>query len=60
MAATNLTYAWTSPVGGRLADRYGVAATFAVGAIVQLLMIGLLFLVDPKKAEPSFRKKSAR
>jgi PAT family beta-lactamase induction signal transducer AmpG len=57
MAAVNLTYAWSSPVGGRIADRYGPTATFAVGAVLQITMIGLLFLVDPKKAEERFRKK---
>jgi predicted MFS family arabinose efflux permease len=57
MAATNLTYALTSPIGGRIADRYGSKATFVVGAVVQLVTIGLLFVVDPKKAEVRFRKK---
>lgn len=59
MAATNLTYSWTSPVGGRLVDRYGAPTTFAVAAAVQLLAIGLLFFVDPRKAEARFRPAEA-
>lgn len=55
MAATNLTYSWTSPVGGRLVDSYGAPTTFAVAAAVQILAIGLLFFVDPRKAEARFR-----
>jgi PAT family beta-lactamase induction signal transducer AmpG len=55
MAATNLTYAWTQPLGGRIADRFGAPATFAVAAVAQIAAIGLLLLVDPRKAEARFR-----
>lgn len=55
MAATNLTYAWTSPVGGRLADRFGAPTAFAIAACAQLATITLLFFVDPRKAEERFR-----
>lgn len=55
MAATNLTYSWTHPVGGRLADGLGVQTTFLIASAVQLLSILLLPLVDPKLAEHRFR-----
>ncbi len=55
MAATNLTYAWTSPTGGWLADHHGLVVAFGVAAVVQLLAIGLLPLCDPKVAERRFR-----
>lgn len=58
MAATNLTYSWTAYAGGVIADRFGVPATFAVGAIIQIVTIGLLPLCDPRKAEARFRRAS--
>lgn len=55
MAATNLTYTWTSYVGGAIADRWGIAATFAVAALAQLAAIALLPFCDPRQAEARFR-----
>jgi PAT family beta-lactamase induction signal transducer AmpG len=55
MAATNLTYSWTSPAGGWLADHWGVVTAFAIAAVIQLLMIGILPLCDPRVAERRFR-----
>lgn len=60
MAATNLTYSFTSSAGGWLADRYGVAVTFGVAAVVQLVSIALLPLCDPAVAEERFRKRDGR
>lgn len=56
MATTNLTYSWTSPAGGYLADRYGVVAAFGVAAALQVISIGLLPLCNPARAEERFRK----
>ncbi len=50
MAATNLTYAWTAPVGGLVADHYGFATLFGVAAVVQVLTIVLLVPIDPATA----------
>jgi PAT family beta-lactamase induction signal transducer AmpG len=60
MAATNLTYSWASPAGGYLADRWGLPATFAIAAVVQLLAIGLLPLCDPRQAALRFRSSTER
>jgi MFS transporter, PAT family, beta-lactamase induction signal transducer AmpG len=58
MAVTNLTYSWTSALGGRIADGWGVAATFAVAGVIQLVTIGLLPLCDPRVAEARFRSRN--
>ena len=46
MAATNLTYAWTAPVGGMIADRFGFSVLFMVAGALQLLTIVLLLPID--------------
>lgn len=60
MAATNLTYAWTSKAGGWLGEHAGVPQTFLIAAAIQLATIGLLPLCDPRVAEERFRRRSAR
>lgn len=55
MAATNLTYSWTAKAGGWFGEHVGVAQTFALGAAIQLVTIGLLPLCDPRTAEERFR-----
>jgi len=55
MATSNLTYMWTSALGGRIADGWGVAAAFFVAGAIQLVSIGLLPLCDPESAEARFR-----
>jgi PAT family beta-lactamase induction signal transducer AmpG len=59
MAATNLTYSWTSPSGGWLADHWGAVTAFAVAAVVQIAMIGLLPTCNPEDAERRFRGEPA-
>jgi MFS transporter, PAT family, beta-lactamase induction signal transducer AmpG len=59
MATTNFTYSRASELGGRIADGWGVAATFAVAGVIQLITIGLLPLCDPRIAEARFRGKSS-
>lgn len=54
MATTNLTYAWTGPVGGRIADDYGLVMLFGVAAAVQVAAIGLLPFADPEKARAHY------
>ena len=56
MAATNLTYAWTAPLGGLIADRYGFAILFAVAAGVQVVAIPLLLPIDAKRAQEHFQR----
>jgi PAT family beta-lactamase induction signal transducer AmpG len=58
MAAVNLTYAWTHPVGGRLADALGPAVTFAVAGAAQLASLALIPFVDPARAEARFRAEN--
>lgn len=60
MAGTNLTYSWTSAVGGRIADAFGFPALFAVAAVMQLLAIALLPLCDARVAEARFRPQGGR
>ena len=55
MATTNLTYMWTSALGGRIADGWGIVATFAIAGLIQLVTIGLLPFCDPRVAEARFR-----
>jgi PAT family beta-lactamase induction signal transducer AmpG len=54
MAATNLTYAWTAPVGGLVADHYGFQTLFVVAAVVQVVTIVLLVPIDPARAAARF------
>lgn len=56
MAATNLTYSFTAPLGGLIADRYGFAVLFTVAAIAQVLTIVLLFPIDPERAKAHFAR----
>lgn len=55
MAATNFTYAWTSPAGGRIADAYGYTTLFLTAAIVQVVAISLLPLANPARAAERYR-----
>lgn len=55
MAATNLTYAWTSPFGGMVADRWGYVALYLVAAILQLATIPLLFPIDARRSAAAYR-----
>ncbi len=58
MAAVNLTYSWTSPAGGAIADGWGYPALFAVAAVVQLVTIGVLPLLHPADAEARYRSRA--
>jgi PAT family beta-lactamase induction signal transducer AmpG len=58
-AAVNLTNAWAAPVGGRIADAYGVSALFGLAAALQIAFIALLPFCDPRVAEARFRPASA-
>jgi PAT family beta-lactamase induction signal transducer AmpG len=60
MAATNLTYSITARTGGWLADRYGLAATFAIAAAIQLVTVVILPFCDPRIAEERFRRSGSR
>jgi PAT family beta-lactamase induction signal transducer AmpG len=55
MAATNLTYAWTSPLGGVLADRAGYPALFVVGALGLLAALPLVRPLDPAAVVGRYR-----
>ncbi|HHH26970.1 MAG TPA: MFS transporter, partial [Polyangiaceae bacterium] len=57
MAGTNLTYAWASPAGGMIADRWGVATTYGIAAVCQLLAVAILPFCDPSVAERRFRSR---
>jgi len=58
MAAMNLTYSFTAPLGGILADRYGFAVLFGVAAVVQVLTIVLLWPIDTERAKAHFAASS--
>jgi PAT family beta-lactamase induction signal transducer AmpG len=55
MATVNLTYAWTAPFGGAIADTFGYPALFVVAAAFQLGAIVLLLPLDVKRAEAAYR-----
>ena len=59
MAATNLTYAWTAPVGGLIADSFGFTALFAVAAVLQLSMVVVLVPIDLDAARRVFGTSEA-
>jgi PAT family beta-lactamase induction signal transducer AmpG len=58
MAMTNLCYAMTAPLGGRIADSVGFVPLFFVAAGVQLAAIALLPFCDAADAERRFRMAS--
>jgi PAT family beta-lactamase induction signal transducer AmpG len=58
MAATNLTYSWASPLGGAIADRWGYAGVFVLGAVVQVATIAVLVPLDPHRAAEVYRRRS--
>jgi predicted MFS family arabinose efflux permease len=55
MATTNLTYAWTAPFGGSIADELGYPTLFVVAAAFQVGAIVLLLPLDVKRAEAVYR-----
>lgn len=57
MAASNLTYAWTAPVGGLLADWGGYTTLFAVAACVQVAAIALVPLVHITAANKRYAER---
>jgi len=59
MAATNLTYAWTAPLGGWIADRLGFPALFAIAGGVQLVSVALLWPIDLDAARARFGGEGA-
>jgi PAT family beta-lactamase induction signal transducer AmpG len=50
MAATNLCYTMVSPLGGQLADSWGVGVLFLFAGVVQVSTIPLLLLANPATA----------
>ncbi len=59
MAATNLTYAWTSPLGGVIADELGYPTLFGVAAVVQLATIALIVRLDVARAAAFYREQTS-
>ncbi len=55
MAMTNLTYAWTAPAGGWIADHGGYQVVFLVAAVIQLASIAILAPLDPEQARAHYR-----
>lgn len=51
MASTNLTYAFGAPLGGLLADTWGLVTLFAIGAVVQVATIVTLWPLDVARAQ---------
>lgn len=50
VAATNVTYAWTAPLGGIVADEAGYTALFVAAAALQIVTIVLLWPLDTRRA----------
>ncbi|MRG93300.1 MFS transporter [Polyangium spumosum] len=55
MAMTNLCYSFTARYGGWMADTFGYQRAFFIASVVQVVVIPLLLLCDPRKAEAHFR-----
>jgi PAT family beta-lactamase induction signal transducer AmpG len=55
MAGTNLTYAWTAPLSGWMADTWGYRSVYAIAALVQ---VGTFCY--PLRAERRFRDDGRR
>lgn len=60
MASTNLTYAWTAPLGGMIADAWGVAALFGVAAALQVAAIVALLPLDIGRAARVYAQPGPR
>ncbi len=55
MAATNLTYAWTAPLGGVIADAWGFPWLFTLAAVLQFAAIALVVPLDTRRAAAHYR-----
>jgi hypothetical protein len=60
MASTNLAYAFTAPLGGVIADAWGVAPLFAIAAAAQITTIVLLAPLDIGRAVRVYADPSPR
>lgn len=59
MATTNLTYSWTAPFGGTVADHWGYPALFGTAALFQVITIVLLLPLDTTRAAALYRAREA-
>lgn len=60
MAATNLTYAWTAPLGGVIADDWGYVALWGIAAVLQIVMILVLVPLDVDRAARVYASQAPR
>ena len=56
MALYSVKLMWASREGGQLAERLSVPAMFALAAAIELGALLLLPLIDPRRAQESFRR----
>jgi PAT family beta-lactamase induction signal transducer AmpG len=54
-SAATITAIWATPLGGFIADTYGITSVFLVAAVAQLASIGILLFCDPHEAQRRFR-----
>jgi PAT family beta-lactamase induction signal transducer AmpG len=59
LSAALITSIWAAPLGGWIADTYGITTLFLVAALAQLTSLGLLPFCDPHKARARFRPAAA-
>jgi hypothetical protein len=59
MATTNLTYSWSAPLGGMVADRWGYVSLFALAALIQLAVVPMVIPLDPRVAAARWRSREA-
>lgn len=56
MALQNVRSAWSSRIGGRMAEHLPATRMFGIGAVIEILPLALLFLLDPRKAQKDFAR----
>jgi branched-subunit amino acid ABC-type transport system permease component len=54
VAATNVTYSWTAPLGGIIADNHGYTPLFVAAAVLQVATIALLWPLDTRRAARTY------
>jgi PAT family beta-lactamase induction signal transducer AmpG len=60
LSAAHITMIWAAPLGGFIADKYGITTVFLVAAVSQLASLGVLPFCDPRQAQARFRPAAPR
>lgn len=55
LSAAHITMIWAAPLGGFIADTYGIPTVFIAAAVAQLASLAVLPFCDPRTAQARFR-----